>query len=56
VKPANYLFVMDRDYLAQSFIVAGLDMKATLDAAGVEARVYKRRVGPSLLKKYKCGS
>ena len=36
---------MDRDYLGQAFVVAGLDLKATLDAAGVESRVYRRRFG-----------
>jgi hypothetical protein len=39
---------MDRDYLGQAFVVAGLDLKATLDAAGVEARVLNRRVGSPL--------
>jgi hypothetical protein len=50
VNPIRTAFEIDRDALVQVFVTEGLDEKAALTAAGVEARVYRRRVGPSLLR------
>ena len=50
MKPANAAFAIDRDYLVQAFVMEGLDEKAALSAAGVEARVFRRRVGSLFLK------
>jgi len=47
--PAKTAFEFDRDELAQTFVMEGLDETAALTATGVEARAYERRVGPRLL-------
>jgi hypothetical protein len=47
--PAKTAFDIDRDALVHTFVMAGLDRTAALTAAGVEARVYQRRVGRRLL-------
>jgi len=41
--PAKTSFDIDRDFLVHTFVVEGLDETAALTAAGVEARVYRRR-------------
>jgi hypothetical protein len=45
VNPVKTALEIDRNALVQAFVVEGLDEKAVLAAAGVEARMYRRRVG-----------
>jgi len=47
---AKTAFDIDRDALVQIFARKGLDEKAAYTAAGVQAKIYKFKVGPSLLK------
>jgi hypothetical protein len=50
VSPVKAAYEIDRDALVQIFAREGLDEEAAYIAAGLRPKVYKRQIGPSLLR------